>query len=134
MTKLPINAANGKYLDVALLMLRCQVGILLLTHGYPKLANFSERMDQFADPFGLGSTVSLALVVFAEFFCSIFLIVGWKVRWSVIPIIITMLVIIFDAQWDSPFGKKELPIMFLTSSLVLWLTGGGKLGIDGRNA
>ena len=83
---------GSQYGDVALLILRLQLGILMLTHGFPKLMNYSERMDKFADPFGLGPAASLALVIFAEFFCSILLIVGFKVRLAVIPLIITMLV------------------------------------------
>lgn len=121
---------NGKYGDLALLILRLQVGLLMLTHGYPKLTNFSDRMNQFADPFGLGPTVSLALVVFAEFFCSILLIIGWKVRLAVIPLMITMLVVIFYANWDDPFGRKELPLMYLLTYLVLFITGAGKYSVD----
>jgi putative oxidoreductase len=102
----------------------------MLTHGYPKLANFSERMDKFADPFGLGSSISLALVVFAEFLCSILLILGLKLRLAVIPLIITMLVVIFHAHWDDPFGRKELPLMFLGIYVVLFLLGPGKYSLE----
>ncbi|MCB0666972.1 MAG: DoxX family protein [Saprospiraceae bacterium] len=125
------STANAKFSDLALLLLRLQVGLLLLTHGYPKLVNFTDRMERFADPFGLGPTISLALVVFAEVLCSLLLIVGWKVRFAAIPIIITMLVVIFYAHWDDPFGRKELPIMFLVSSVVLFLTGPGKYSVEG---
>jgi putative oxidoreductase len=118
-------------LDLASLTLRLFAGALMLTHGIPKLLHFSERMETFADPFGLGSMISLTLVVFAEVFCSVFLIIGLKVRWSVIPLIITMLVAIFYAHWDDPFGRKELPLMFICCYVSLFLLGGGKFGIDG---
>lgn len=121
---------NGKYLDPALLLLRLQAGLLMLTHGYPKLVNFSDRMDKFADPFGLGSPTSLALVVFAEFFCSILVILGFKVRLAVIPLMITMLVVIFHAHWDDPFGRKELPLMFLGIYIALLLLGAGKYSME----
>ncbi|MCB0688050.1 MAG: DoxX family protein [Saprospiraceae bacterium] len=121
-------------IDLGILLLRLQTGLLLLTHGYPKLMNFNERMDRFSDPFGLGPTISLALVVFAEFFCSILLVIGWKVRWAVIPIIITMLTIIFYAHWDDPFGRKELPIMYLMSCLAIFFMGPGRYSLDGRKA
>ncbi|NND35126.1 MAG: DoxX family protein [Saprospiraceae bacterium] len=120
-----------KYADLGILILRLQTGILLMTHGVPKLMRFTERMENFADPFGLGSPISLGLVVFAEVFCSLMLIFGWKVRWATIPIIITMLVIIFYANWDDPFGRKELPIMFLGCCAVLLLVGPGKYSLDG---
>lgn len=122
--------AEGRLPDFALLLLRFQVGALLLTHGYPKLINFNERMEKFADPFGIGSTPSLALVVFAEVFCSILVLLGLKIRLAVIPIIITMLVVIFYAHWDDPFGRKELPLTFLLTSLALLLAGAGRYSLD----
>ena len=120
---------SGKYGDLALLILRLQLGVLMLTHGYPKLMNYSDRMDKFADPFGLGPEVSLALVIFAEFFCSIALIIGLKIRLAVIPLIVTMLVAIFHAHWDDPFGRKELPLMYLSGYIILLLIGAGKYSL-----
>lgn len=122
---------NHNKLDLASLILRLLAGMLMLTHGLPKLLHFSERMDTFADPFGLGSQISLTLVVFAEVFCSIFVLVGFKVRWAVIPLIITMLVAIFYAHWDDPFGRKELPLMYIGYYVALMLIGSGAYGIDG---
>lgn len=117
--------------DLTSLILRLFAGTLMLTHGIPKLLHFTERMDTFADPFGVGSEISLALVVFAEVFCSIFVLIGLKVRWAVIPIIITMLVVIFYAQWDEPFGRKELPLMYIGYYLALMFLGSGAYGVDG---
>ena len=128
--KITDHHRNKMYLDLALLILRLQAGALMLTHGYPKLANFSDRMERFADPFGLGSHISLGLVVFAEFFCSILIILGLKVRLAVIPLMITMLVVIFYAHWDDPFGRKELPLMFLGIYVVLMLMGAGKYSAE----
>jgi len=122
---------HGQKLDVAFLLLRLQVGIFMLTHGIPKLLSYSEKMDSFADPFGLGSQVSLALAIFAEVFCSILLIVGFKTRLAVIPLIITMLVAVFIANGDKPFGRKELGLMYLIPYFVIMLTGAGKYSLDG---
>lgn len=116
--------------DLTLLIIRFISGGLMLTHGIPKLLNFADRMDNFADPFGLGPQISLGLVVFAEVFCSLALILGFKVRWAVIPLIITMLVAIFYAHWEDPFGRKELPIMYITMYVVLALSGAGKYSVD----
>ncbi len=124
-------ADNPQKLDLAFLLLRLQVGILMLTHGIPKLLSYSEKMDSFADPFGLGSPVSLALAIFAEVFCSILLILGFKIRLALIPLIVTMLVAVFIASWDKPFGRKELGLMYLLPYFVLMLTGPGKYSLDG---
>jgi putative oxidoreductase len=125
-----LASSGGKLPDLALLLLRLQLGGLLITHGYPKLIHFSERMDKFADPFGIGSAPSLVLVIFAEFFCSILVMLGLGVRLAVIPIIITMLVVIFYAHWDDPFSRKELPLAFLITAVTLLITGSGKHSLD----
>ncbi len=118
------------YLDLGLLFLRLSMGILMLTHGLPKLLNFQERMTSFRDPIGLGSTTSLSLAAFAEVFCSVFVILGFKFRWALIPLIITMVVIIFIVHWPDPFGRKELPIMYLVCYLFLLMSGSGKYSLD----
>ena len=124
-------ARSSKWIDLARLILRLQAGLLMLTHGWPKLQNFAERSESFADPFGVSSPVSLSLVIFAEVFCSVLLIVGWKMRWVVIPLIITMLVIVFDIHWEDPFRRKELPLMFLGVYMSLLLAGAGRFSVDG---
>ena len=116
--------------DVALFLLRVGAGLAMLTHGWPKLINFSDRMNSFGDPFHIGSPASLALAVFAEFFCSILLIIGYYTRFPVIPLIITMATVIFLVHWPDPFGKKELPLLFLLSFLAIFFAGPGRYSLD----
>ncbi len=52
--------------NVGMLLLRVGLGILLLSHGYDELIKFESLQQKFMNFMGLGSTVSLALVVFAE--------------------------------------------------------------------
>ena len=60
---------NGAY-SVLLLVVRIFFGIMFLTHGYDKLMVHATMADIFADPFGIGSTISFWMVVFAELVCS----------------------------------------------------------------
>ena len=46
-------------IDWGLLILRLVGGSFMLTHGYPKLMKVISGDFGFADPFGLGPTVSL---------------------------------------------------------------------------
>ena len=71
MNKLLSTTINKQQLDIILLMLRVGVGAFMLTHGMGKFENlFSGEEIKFGDPIGLGTTTSLALTVFAEFFCA----------------------------------------------------------------
>lgn len=117
--------------SLALLLLRVGSGGLILTHGLPKLQRlFGGAEIKFADPFGLGPVVSLGLATFAEVVCAVLVIVGFKTRLAVIPLIITMLVAAFYAHWDDPFGRKELPLLFCIVFISLLLTGGGAYSLD----
>lgn len=86
---------------------------------------------KFADPFGLGPTISLGLAIFAEVICSVLIMIGFKVRLATIPLMVTMLTAAFYAHWDDPFGRKELPLLYFLTFLGLLVFGSGKFSIDG---
>lgn len=86
--------------------------------------------SQFGDPLGLGSELSLALTVFAEFVCAILLILGLATRLATIPLIITMVVAGFIVHGNDPFGKKEMALLYLAVYFVLLITGPGKYSLD----
>ena len=52
--------------DIALLLLRIFVGIMMLTHGVAKIENFSALKANFPDPVGLGAGFSLLLITCAK--------------------------------------------------------------------
>ena len=52
-------------------------------------------------------------------FCSLFLILGLFTRISVIPLIITMCVALFQVHHGDVFGKGETDTLFLTGYFVL---------------
>jgi putative oxidoreductase len=86
---------NAFSFNTAMLLLRITMGLLMMTHGYDKLVHFSERKLQFYDFLGLGSTTSLILAIFAEFFCALFISIGLFTRLVSIPLVITMIVVVF---------------------------------------
>ena len=118
--------------DFGILVLRLSVGILMLTHGMPKLLNFADRMHRFADPYGLGSSVSLSLAVFAEVFCSVFLILGLFTRAALVPLIIIMITIVFIVHMNDPFAKQELGLLYLLPYITIFFTGPGKYSLDAK--
>ncbi len=116
--------------EQGLFTLRLIVGLLMLTHGYPKLNMLIDGgVISFPDPFGLGAQFSLILVIFSEFVCSIFLILGFKTRFAAIPLAVTMFTAAFIFNGQNSFAKKELAILYLAVYVTLILAGGGKPAI-----
>lgn len=131
MKKLFSTRVSENALAFALLVLRVGAGSLMLVkHGFDKLTHFTNLAPKFSDPFHIGSTTSLALVIFAEFFCSAFIILGLFTRLACIPLIIAMGVALFYASNSDFYGKGELPGLFLICFLVILFTGPGKVSLD----
>ena len=117
-------------IDMALLILRVSMAILMLVHGLPKmLMLFSGEPVQF--PALVGSAeLSLALAVFAEVICSILILLGFGTRLATVPLIITMLVAVLYVHGSDPFAKQEMGLHYLIGYLVLLITGSGKFSLD----
>ena len=67
----------------------------------------------FADVMGIGEAPSLMLAVFAEVVCSSFLVLGLFTRFSLVPLIITMLVAVFYIHRRRPFCKARVRTVVL---------------------
>jgi putative oxidoreductase len=121
---------NG-VINFALFILRVTAGAFMLTHGWGKLLMLtSGEPISFADPFGLGMTISLILAVIAEVLCAILIIAGFLTRLAAIPLIITMLTAAFVIHAQDPFNVKEMSLLYSLIFTVLAITGAGKISID----
>lgn len=119
---------NGVHLS--LLLLRVGLGVMMLTHGLPKLLNFDKMAPDFFDPFGVSSHISFVLVLVAEVVCSILLVLGLVTRLAVIPLIIQMIIITFIVHGADGFSRQELPLHYLMGYIVLLILGSGKFSLD----
>lgn len=117
--------------NFGMLLLRVVLGILLISHGYSKLVAFNTLKHTFMNFMGLGSTVSLLLIIFAEVFCSVFLILGLFTRFAAIPIIIAMFVVVFMVSNGDVFGAGEKGMIYLASAITILFCGPGKISVDG---
>ena len=116
--------------DIAILMVRIVIAVLMLTHGIPKLSTLLSGDVQFPSLFGLSATGSIALAVFAEVCCSLLILVGFGTRLATIPLIITMLVAVLYIHAPDPFAKRELGLLYLLPYAALLISGSGKFSID----
>jgi len=128
--KLTSTKYSNTAFSVATLLLRLGLGSLMIPHGYDKLQHFTERSQTFTNPFHLGRTISLVLVIFAEFFCSCLIIPGLFTKLACIPLIIITCVIVFYSNHGAVFGKGELGAVYLIGYLALIFLGPGNVSVD----
>ena len=124
------NYSAGAF-NFATLLLRIVFGILLMNHGDDKLAHFSATASNMPSLFGMGSNITAALVIFAEFFCALFVVLGLFTRMACIPILICMGYALFKAHNGDIFGQGQTAALFLTGFTALLIIGPGKVSVDG---
>jgi putative oxidoreductase len=117
--------------NIALFILRVGAGILMIHHGYDKLVHFETYVPKFINFMGLGANVSLSLVIFAEFFCSIFLMLGLFSRLATIPLMIDMFVAVTKAHHSDILGDGEHASLFFLIFLTILIIGPGRISVDG---
>src|SRR5690554_7257382 len=120
---------NKNFNDLAQLIARVGFGALMLTHGIPKIGMLSNP-SEFADPLGIGGTLSLILVLIAEVIAPVLVIIGFKTKLATIPIILTMLTAALVFHSQDPFGVIEKALLYVVAFTVILLAGPGKYAID----
>ena len=116
--------------DLGLLVLRVSFSVFLLLHGIEKIEILFDNGGKFPNPIGLGSTLSLILVLFAEVICTILIIIGFKVRWTSIPPIIMMLVAVFVVHQGNSIMERELAVLYLVAFSAIGILGSGKYSVS----
>ena len=130
--KFLIPAILSSRVSLSILILRVSFALLMIPHGYEKLRSFMSGNHDFPDPLHVSPIMSQGLTVFAEFFCSILLILGLFTRPALIILIGCMVVIAFVLQWNDPLGDKEHAILYLIGYITIFLTGAGKYSLDAK--
>ena len=127
-----------KTIDWTALCLRLGLGFFMaFSHGWPKLQQLLAGGEiQFPALFGLPSSISLGLAVFAEFFCALLVMLGWRTRWACLPLVVTMLVAGLVIHWGDPLfhtrtgGSKEFAFLYLLGFVAIALLGSGRYSVD----
>ena len=128
------NLLSPKLIDskinFSLLIIRVVSALVMIPHGFNKLTHFSEKSGDFMNFVGLGSEISFALLIGAEFFCSILLLAGLFSRFALIPLVIAMFVAAFKAHNGEIFGDGEHSFLYMACYLALLMAGPGKYSLD----
>ena len=119
--------------SLGLLILRLSIGVLLIHHGYEKLANINNFADAFVRPLGLPFPVTLSYIAaFSEIIGSWCLITGFATRIGALAIAGTISVAIYHAISTSGFNiyLLELLGLYFGGAVCVALNGGGIFAID----
>jgi len=116
-----------------LLLLRLCVGIMLIHHGYEKLANIENFADAFVRPLHLPFPIFLSYIAaFSEIVGSWMLIIGILTRLGALAILGTISVAIYHAIVINGFNiyLLELLVLYWGGAACILLNGGGKFSLD----
>jgi putative oxidoreductase len=129
-----ITGPGGEWLkDVGLLVLRVWLGLsMLLLHGWGKVQGMADKAGSFPDPLGVGSAMSLNLVVFSEVLCAVLLVAGLAARFALIPLVVTMAVAFFVIHGGRLVGEGngEMAFIYLAGFVALLIAGPGRYSFD----
>ena len=131
MKKLFSTGYSSSAFNLAMFILRVGAGILMIHHGYDKLVHFNQYAQHFMHFFGMSAQVSLSLVIFAEFFCAIFMILGLFTRLAAIPLAIDVAVAVAKGHDIDILGQGEHAALFVLIFITILILGPGRISIDG---
>ncbi len=122
---------NSLSASIGILILRVATGLcMIIGHGWGKFAKFSESPVKFADPLGIGPSLSLVATIGTEVFAAAFIVLGLMTRWSAGALAFTMAVAAFMVHEADSFDIKEKAVLYLIPCAALVFLGGGKLSLD----
>jgi len=116
----------GPIINGSLLLLRIFIAVLIFHQGLSKLNIYFEGLDNFPDPFGMGSRLTLIVVGLSELIFPVFILVGYKTRFAVLPLILIQIVALFFVHGgDSVLDHIDIFLYLLGLGLLLHLGAGG---------
>jgi putative oxidoreductase len=118
---------------IALLVMRCALGAIMIAHGYPKvlkggMPQVVQMMHSIGVPGWLGYVSA-----WTEFLGGILLIVGLITRIASIAVCIDMVVAIFKVHLKNGFtgqGNYQFPLALAAIAFALILFGPGPISLD----
>lgn len=124
--------------DIAKLILRVSVGVMMLFHGFDKVINGIDGIKQLTVSAGFLEFLAYSVFV-GEVVVPIFILLGAYARAASLVLAFNMAVAIFLAYGNSLFslGKHgapvfELPFLYLVMSILIFMLGSGKYAINNK--
>ncbi|MCK4875378.1 MAG: DoxX family protein [Sulfurimonas sp.] len=124
--------------DIAKLVLRLTVGVMILFHGVDKIINGIGGVKHLTVNAGLPEFLAYGVYV-GEIVVPILILLGVYARVASLVLAFNMLIAIFLAYGGSLFtlGKHgapsfELPFLYLVISIIIFMIGSGKYAVNSK--
>lgn len=124
--------------DIAKLILRLSVGIMMLFHGIEKIINGINGVKHLTVKAGLPEFFAYGVYI-GEVIVPIFIILGLYARVASLFLALNMIMAIFLAYGSSflSLGKYgapiiELPLFYFILSIVIFLLGSGRYAVNSK--
>jgi len=124
--------------DIAKLIIRLTLGIMILFHGVEKIVNGISGIKYLITNAGLAEFLAYGVYI-GEIVMPILIILGLYARIASLVLAFNMLVAIFLAYSNSFFelGKHgapsfELPFLYFILSVLVYFSGSGKYGVNSK--
>jgi putative oxidoreductase len=120
---------NKTLLDWALLALRIFVGIGMLTR-FSKINDVTFWQNRIYEFLWNRSKNLSYISSFGRSSLFTFVLMGLFTRFTVIPLIVTMLVAVFIVHGNDAFAKQEMALLYLFHYILIFVAGPGSISID----
>lgn len=123
----------NRFSHLADLPIRITIGFHLIygtqdnIFSWNRMLEFSHFLESFGMPLPLTSAV---ISVYAQFFCGMLYIIGWKVRYAGAVMTFNFIVAILLVHLSDPYPNIYPAISMLAGSLFLVLQGAGRISLD----
>ncbi|DAB27678.1 MAG: GntR family transcriptional regulator [Sulfurimonas sp. RIFOXYD12_FULL_33_39] len=124
--------------DIARLLLRVTVGVMILFHGFDKVINGIGGVKYFVASTGVPEFLAYGVYI-GEIVMPILILLGAYARVASLILAFNMAAAIFLAYGNALFtlGKHgapsfELPLLYLVMSILIFMLGSGKYALNGK--
>src|SRR3989344_1401454 len=127
------NLIMSNYKDYTYLLVRVLIGVLFLITGVTKALNITGTAGFFGSLWIPGATFFAWLVMLVEIILGLALLVGWKVKYTVWPLVVILVIaVMLTTGWTTGINWVNLMFHLITILALLHIgsDGAGMWAID----
>lgn len=134
-----IRTTGYSYTNMGRFFLRMFVGVMLMQFGVRQWMHFQDFAATFPSYFGIGSDVTMIVMIAVEILCSFCIMIGFCTRIMTVPPFVAMFFAEHYLLTHSPVAAPYMltwadpgyvPILFMGIYFFIMLVGPGKISVD----